>query len=97
MPTYIGLYRWTEQGIKNIKQSPARLEAGIKAAQQMGIEVKGVYVVMGQYDLITIAEAPNDETIAMFALALGLQGNVTTQTLRAFSPDEFGEIVSALP
>ncbi len=97
MPTYISLYRWTEQGIKNVKQSPERLEAGVKAAQQMGIEVKGVYVVMGQYDLVTIADAPNDEAIALFALALASQGNVTTQTLRAFSPDEFGEIVSALP
>ena len=97
MPTYISLYRWTEQGVKNVKQSPDRIDAGVKAAQAMGIKVTGVYVVMGQYDLITIAEAPNDEAIARFALSLGMQGNVSTQTLRAFNPDEFKKIVSALP
>jgi uncharacterized protein with GYD domain len=97
MPTYIGLYRFTEQGIQNVKDSPARIEAAKKAAQAMGIQIKGIYVVMGQYDLITIGEAPDDATIAKFALALGSQGNVSTQTLRAFTEDEFRKIVAALP
>ena len=97
MPVYISLYRWTDQGIKNVKNSPARLEAGLKAAEAMGIKSIGTYITMGQYDLITIGEAPNEETIAMFALAIGAQGNVHTETLRAFTTEEFHQIVDALP
>lgn len=97
MPTYISLYHWTEQGIKNVKQSPDRIDAGIKAAQALGIQLKSIHVVMGQYDLVTVADAPNDETMAKFALALGMQGNVSTETMRAFSQDEFKKVVSGLP
>jgi uncharacterized protein with GYD domain len=68
-----------------------------KAFQSMGAELKQVFLVMGQYDLVIIAEAPDDETLAKLLLATGSQGNVSTQTMRAFSEDEFRKIIAGLP
>ncbi len=97
MPTYIQLYRWTDQGARNVRESPDRIATATQALQSMGGELKGVYVTMGQYDLISVLEAPDDETAATFALALGSLGNVHTETLRAFTQDEFRQIVAGLP
>lgn len=97
MPTYILLTNYTAQGIKNIKESPSRFDAAKKAIQSMGADIKQVFLTMGQYDLVLIAEAPDDETIAKFVLATGSLGNVSTQTLRAFTEDEFRKIVAGLP
>ena len=97
MGTYIGLINYTEQGIRNIKDSPKRAEAARKAIQDMGGDMKGLYLTMGGYDLVVIIEAPSDEVIAKFVLMLGAQGNVRTTTLKAFTESEFGEIVAALP
>jgi uncharacterized protein with GYD domain len=97
MPTYIVLSRWTQQGIEKIKDAPARLDAAKKAFRAMGAEIKGFYLVMGQYDFIVVAEAPDDETVAKLALATGSLGNVRTETLRAFTEDEYRKIVAALP
>ena len=97
MPTYITLHRYTQQGIQNIKESPNRIDAGKQAARSLGVELRGIYVTMGQYDLVAIGEAPDDETAARFALALASQGNVTTETLRAFTEDEFRQLVAGLP
>jgi uncharacterized protein with GYD domain len=97
MPSYIVLMKLTEQGAKDIKQAPARVEAGIKGMEAMGGKVTGFYVVMGDYDYVAVGEAPNDETAATFALALGSLGNVKTTTLRAFTKDEFAALVKKLP
>ncbi len=97
MATYIMLHRYTQKGIENIKQSPARLDAVKKAFKALGAEVKQFYLVAGQYDLITISEAPDDGTMAKCALDLASKGNVTTETLRAFTEDEYRKIVGALP
>ena len=97
MPTYIGLYKLTEQGIKNVKDMPQRIEKAIEASEAMGGKVLGVYSVLGEYDLVSIAEFPNDETVLTLALALGAQGNVRTTTLKAFTKAEFAEIVKRLP
>jgi len=97
MATYIMLHRYTQKGIENIKQSPARLDTLKKAFKAMGAELKQVYLVAGQYDLVTISEAPNFETIAKCALDLGSKGNVTTETLCAFTEDEYRKIIGALP
>ena len=97
MATYIILFRFTQQGIQNIKESPARVEAAKKAFQEMGAQVKDFYSVMGRYDTVFIVEAPDDETIAKAALAVGSLGNVRTETLCAFTEDEFRKIVAALP
>ncbi len=97
MPTYITLYKWTEQGIKNVKGAPARIKETIKSAEAGGGKVIGVYLTMGQYDLVAISEAPNDESIAAALLAQGMQGNVQSTTLKAFTQDQFAEIVKKLP
>lgn len=97
MPTYITLLRFTQQGIQNIKESPNRIEAARKAFEARGGRLKDVYAVTGQYDMIGIIEAPDDETAATMGLALGSQGNVRSETMRAFNVDEYRRIISALP
>ena len=97
MPTYVALYKLTEQGIKNIKEAPGRIEEGIKGAEAMGGKVLGFYTVMGEYDYVSIGEFPSDEAAMVFMLALCKQGNVRTTTLKAFTPDEFGDIVGKMP
>ena len=97
MPTYVALYKLTDQGIKNIKNAPQRIEDGIKGFQAMGGKVIGFYTVMGEYDYVSIGEAPNDEVAMTFALALGSLGNVRTTTLRAFTPEEIAKLIKKLP
>ena len=97
MPTYITLYNWTEQGIRNVKEAPARIQASIKAAEAAGGKVLGVYLTMGKYDLVAISEAPNDEAAAANLLTQGMQGNVRSMTLKAFTTDQFAKIVKKLP
>ena len=97
MSTYIALSRFTDQGIRTLKEGASRLDAAKQAAQAMGVEIKGHYLVMGQYDLVTIFEAADDETFAKFALSIGAVGNVRTETLRAFLEDEYRQIIADLP
>ncbi len=97
MPTYIGLLKLTEQGSKDIPNAPARIEEGIMLYQKMGGKVIGVYLVMGEYDYITIGECPSDEVQTAFALALSSQGNVKTTTLKAFPVKEIPAILNMLP
>jgi uncharacterized protein with GYD domain len=97
MPTYITLVRWTQQGIQNIKESSARLDAAKQAFKAMGAELKEIYLVMGRYDLVVIGEVPNDETVAKLSLAIGATGNIRTETLRAFPEDEYLKIIADLP
>lgn len=96
MPSYIILVRWTSQGIQKIKESPSRLEAGRKAFEAIGIKLKSFYMVMGQYDMVNIVEAPDDATLARALLNLASQGNLQTETLRAFTEDEYKKIISAI-
>ena len=97
MPTYISLYNLTDQGIKNIKDAPGRVEEAIKAAEKMGAKNISLYSVMGEYDYVAIAEFPNDEAAIAFALAVGSRGNVRTTTLKALTKEEFAKVVGKLP
>ena len=97
MPTHIGLYKLTDQGIKNAKDAPARVEDAIKGVQAMGGKVIGVYAVMGEYDYVAIGEFPSDEVAMAFSMALGSRGNVRTTTLKAFTKEEFAQIAKKLP
>ena len=96
MPTYILLVRWTTQGLQKIKESPSRLEAGKKAFEAAGIKLTAFYMVMGRYDQVSIAEAPDDATMAKALLKLASQGNLQTETLRAFTEDEYKKIISEI-
>ncbi len=97
MATYILLEQYTQKGIENIKQSPARLDAAKKAFTAMGVELKGFYLVSGQYDVVVIVEAPNYETVCKLALSIGAKGNVRTETLCAFTENEYRKIIAELP
>jgi uncharacterized protein with GYD domain len=63
----------------------------------MGAELKAFYLVMGRYDAVVISEAPNDETVGKLVLMIGAQGNIRTETLRAFTEDEYRKMIAALP
>ncbi len=97
MPAYITLARWTHQGAEKIKESPARLDAFKQLVKSAGGEVKGFYMVTGRYDIVVISEAPNDDAMAKVALATASKGGIKTETLRAFTEDEYRKIVAALP
>ena len=97
MPTYVSLANFTQQGIQNIKESPARLDAAKKAFKAMGGELKHFYLTLGRYDIVLIGEHPNDETTARAALALGSMGNVRSETFRAFTEEEYRKLVKSLP
>ncbi len=97
MPTYVTLVKWTDQGIRNVKDAPKRLDAAEAAFKAMGGTLKDAYLVMGEYDLVVIGEAPNDETVMKFALATGMQGNARTTTMRAFNREEARKIIASLP
>ena len=96
MATYIILTNWTQKGIENVKDSPDRLDAAKKAFQTAGGKLKEFFLVTGRYDMVVIAEAPDDETVAKLALIIGSGGAVRTETLRAFSEAEYRKIVASL-
>ena len=97
MPTYISLVNYTDQGIRNVKDSPKRLDAAKKMLKTMGGEIKDFYLTMGGYDIAIVAEAPSDDVITKFSLASGSLGNVRTTTLKAFPEAEYRKIIGALP
>jgi uncharacterized protein with GYD domain len=97
MATYISLLRYTHQGITALKQAPGRIDAARKAYKALGADLKSLYLVMGRYDIVAIVDAPDDTVAAKAALALGSKGNVSSETLRAFSEEEFRKIIAELP
>jgi uncharacterized protein with GYD domain len=97
MPTYISLINWTDQGIRSAKDTLDRASAAAAAAESMGGKLKDIYWTVGSYDIVTVAEFPDDATGTAFLLALGSQGNVRTTTLRAFDRDEVAEILQKTP
>ena len=97
MATYVTLYKFTDQGIRDIKNSPERIRQATASWEAMGGKTLGVYSTQGPYDLVAISEADDEETAAAFALALGSQGNATTLTMRAFDTEEWERIISKIP
>ncbi len=97
MATYIVLINYTDQGIRNIKQSPERRKSAIATAEKLGIKAKEDYLTMGVYDRVFIVDAPNDEAMTTLALSVGSTGNVRTQTMRAYSHDEMEKILAKVP
>jgi len=97
MPRSILLMKLTDQGIKDIKNAPQRIEQGIKTFEAMGGKMIGFYTVLGEYDYVAIGEGPSDEVLMTFVLGLGSLGNLRTTTLKAFTKEEFAEAVKKLP
>ena len=97
MPTYITLLSFTEQGIRNVRDTTKRAKAFREMASQQGVQVREIFWTLGQYDLVSIIDAPDDRTAMSLLLAAGSQGNVRTQTLRAFSADEIEGVLTKLP
>ena len=97
MPTYISLIQYTQQGMQKIKDSPGRLDQAKKAYEAAGGKIKDFYLTMGEYDIVVVAEIPNDDAAAKLALTLGAAGNVRTRTSRAFTEAEYRKIVQSLP
>ena len=93
MPTYIVLASFTDQGIRNIKDSPKRADAFKDMAKKSGATVKELFWTLGQYDIVTIVEAPDDVSMTALGLSTGKLGNVRTQTLRAFSAADIKSIL----
>ena len=96
MPHFVSLIRYTQQGISKIKESPSRLDAAKKAAEKEGGKIQAWYLTMGQYDAVLISEFPSDEACAKFTLSAGALGNISTETLKAFSEAEYRKIVGSL-
>ena len=96
MPTYVTLIRYTDQGIRNIKESPARLEAAKKVFKSAGAEIKSFYLALGKYDAVLVSEGPDDETATRLALSVGALGNVRTDTMRVFTEAEYRKLIGSL-
>ena len=97
MPTYVVLAKWTKEGMQKMKQSPTRLDAGKKAYEAAGVKMKAFYMLLGQYDMLTVAEAPDDAAMAKGNLAVVAGGAIQTETMRAFTEEEYRKIFSELP
>jgi uncharacterized protein with GYD domain len=97
MAAYVTLYQFTDQGIRNVKDSPARLRAAVKKAESIGMKIVGAYYTEGPYDLVVISEASDEKAATAFALGIAAQGNVRSTTMRAYTPEEFEAIVARLP
>ncbi len=95
MATFVVLLNFTEETRRNIRDTSG-LDAAKQAVQGMGAQWKGWYLTMGQYDAVAIIEAPDDETAARLALGIGASGGARSQTLRAFTEDEYRQLVGSL-
>ena len=96
MPTYISHINWTEQGIRNVKDSPKRLDAVKKQLKELGGDLKAFYMTQGSYDALLIFEIPSDTVLAKLLLQVGSAGNVRTSTVRAYTEGEYREIMAGL-
>jgi uncharacterized protein with GYD domain len=97
MPIYVTLAQFTDQGIRNIKESPKRSQTNLAALTSAGVKILGAYYTAGPYDMVVIMEAEDEQLAIALGLANVMQGNVRTTSMRAFSPAEFAEIIKKMP
>ncbi|WP_306059399.1 GYD domain-containing protein [Natronococcus wangiae] len=97
MPTYVTLWQLTQQGAQTVRESPERVDRIEDMFAEMGGELREFYMLMGRYDTITISEFPDDETAAQAILAVTEQGNVSSETLKAFSREATRELIGEIP
>lgn len=97
MITYIGLLNFTDKGVQNIKQSTQRAAAAKEIGKSMGVNMKEIYWTMGSHDIVCVLEAQDEAALTAFNLAIAMQGNVRTQSLRAFTAAEMDAALKKLP
>lgn len=97
MVTYVLLINWTEQGIKNVKETVKRAEDVRKLSERLGGRLTSLHWTQGRYDLVGMLEAPDEETANAIALAVGMGGNARTEMLRAYSAEEMQKVLDKLP
>ena len=97
MPIYVTSYKLSESGSKNINQLAERMEDNRRSAEQIGGKVLGLYITMGKYDFLSLVDWPTDEIAAAMSLVISERGNAQTTTMRAFTEEEFANIVKRLP
>jgi uncharacterized protein with GYD domain len=97
MATYLTLGNFTDQGIRDVKESTKRADAVKAAAKKLGVTMKDIYWTMGQYDVVAMFEAPDDVSISALALAIGAAGNIRSQTMRAYSKEEMNAVLKKMP
>lgn len=95
MPHYVLLVKWTDQGIRTLKESPKRAEAARKLAESEGGKLT-LYYTMGRYDLVGIAEAKDDDTLNRIVLRIGMLGNIRTETLKAMTEGDAAKAIAKL-
>ena len=95
MTTYVVLANWTDQGARNVKDSPRRLDVTKAALRELGGEIKSFFLTMGEYDIVMIYEAPDDAIAARFTMQVGMLGNIRTRTLKAFPEAAYREIITS--
>jgi uncharacterized protein with GYD domain len=96
MPTYVSLMKWTAKGLETLDEAPQRTKETIETLEKMGGKLLGFYYLMGEYDMVGIAEAPSDEVAMAFLSGLNAAGNVRTTTMRAFTAEEAQQIMEKL-
>jgi uncharacterized protein with GYD domain len=96
MATYVALFNWTDQGIRNVTQTVNRYDKSTQLAQRHGVSFEQVYWTVGPYDIVAVFEAPDDESASAFLLELSSAGNLRTTTLRAYDRDEMSGILERL-
>jgi uncharacterized protein with GYD domain len=97
MASYVLLMKLTEQGVRAVKEAPARIAAGTKGWEAMGGKTLSFHATMGPYDYVAVVDAPSDEVAAAYALTLASQGHVTTLSMKAFTVEQLGAIVAKMP
>jgi uncharacterized protein with GYD domain len=96
MITYVGLVSFTDKGIQNVKDTTKRAAAAKEAARKFGVNMRDLFWTMGEYDMVCVLEAEDEQALAAFNLALAMQGNVRSQSLRAYTAGEMDKILAKL-
>jgi uncharacterized protein with GYD domain len=97
MATYVVLMQFTDQGIRAVKNTAQRAGQAAEMAKTFGCEMKQIYWTLGEYDIVSVVEAADEQSLLAFGFALGSGGNVRSQTLRAFTKDEISSVMGRLP
>ena len=96
MPTYVSLFNWTDQGIRNVRETVQRAERSLQLQDKHGVSLQQIYWTVGSYDIVAIAEASDEKSITAFLLELASAGNLRTTTLRAYDREEMSGIIERL-